>query len=122
MIFEVNDFLKGVVAVKTFWLSSLLNELRIEAHKDTKRMDFISIDRDSGLETVVTVPAYVAEDTVLYAKTINSFYKAVKLLQERNVGKNNPLKLRLVSYDKQHFSIEVLLTHQEFAASTKRSI
>ena len=124
MVFEANEFLKMVNAVKTFWLASRLNELRIEAHKDTKRMDFISIDRDSGLETVVTVPAYVAEDTVLYAKTINSFYKAVKLLQDINVGKNNPLKLRLIpnKQNKQHFTLEVLLTHQDFVASTRKTI
>ena len=62
MVFEANEFLKGVAGVKSFWLGSKLNNLRIEAHKDTKRMDFISVNRDSGLETVVTVPAFVLED------------------------------------------------------------
>lgn len=119
MIFDANEFLKNVETVKTFWLSSKLNKLRIEAHKDMKRMDFISINRDTELETVVSIPAYVETDFVLHIKTVNSFYKGVELLQNANVGKNNPLKLRLIpSYEqKHHFKLEVLLSHWDFAVA-----
>lgn len=122
MIFEANEFLKAVAGVKSFWLSSKLNNLRIEAHKDTKRMDFISVNRDSGLETVVTVPAFVSEDTILHIKTVISFYRAVELLQEMNVGKKNPLKLRLVpsQEDRKHFTLEVLVPHWNIVATVEK--
>lgn len=122
MVFEANEFLKGVAGVKSFWLSSKLNNLRIEAHKDIKRMDFISVNRDSGLETVVTVPAFVSEDTILHIKTVNSFYRAVEILQEANVGKKNPLKLRLIPSreDKKHFTLEVLLPHWDIVATVEK--
>lgn len=119
MIFDANEFLKNVATVKTFWLSSKLNKLRIEAHKDIKRMNFISINRDTGLETVVSIPAYVETDFVLHIKTVNSFYTAVELLQNANVGKNNPLNLRLVPNPEQkhHFKLEVLLACRDFAVA-----
>lgn len=119
IIFEANEFLKGVAGVKSFWLSSKLNNLRIEGHKDKKRVDFIAINRETGLETVVTIPAYVEEDITLHIKTVISFYRAVEILQEVNVGKKNPLKLRLITKDKQHFSIEVLLTHWNVVATAE---
>jgi len=122
IIFEANEFLKGVAGVKSFWLSSKLNKLRIDAHKDTKRIDFIAINRDTGLETVVTVPAFVSEDTVLHIKTVNSFYSAVEILQEVNVGKNNPLRLRLAPSreDKKHFTLEVMLRHWDIVATVEK--
>lgn len=122
MVFEANEFLKAVASVKSFWLKSRFNELRIEAYKEAKKMNFVSIDRDSGLETVVTVPAYVAEDTILYAKAIKGFYDSVKVLQQINVGENNPLKLRLIPSreDKSHYTLEVVLTHWNFVASKKK--
>ena len=122
IIFEANEFLKGVAGVKSFWLSSKLNKLRIEGHKDTKKVDFIAINRETGLETVVTVPAFVSEDTVLHIKTVNSFYSAVEILQEVNVGKNNPLRLRLVPSreDKKHFTLEVMLSHWDIVATVEK--
>lgn len=119
IIFEANEFLKGVAGVKSFWLSPKLNNLRIEGHKDKKRVDFIAINRETRLETVVTVPAYVEEDITLHIKTVISFYRAVEILQEVNVGKKNPLKLRLMQKDKQHFSIEALLTHWNVVATVE---
>lgn len=121
IVFEAKEFLNGVAGVKLFWLSSKLNKLRIEAHKDAKRVDFIAINRETGLETVVTVPAFVSEDTVLHIKTVNSFYRAVEILQEANVGRKNPLKLRLKPSleDKKHFRLEVLLSHWDIVATVE---
>lgn len=122
MVFEANDFLQTVAQMDSFWLKSRFNELRIETHKDTNTIDFISIDEDSGLETVASVSGYVSEDKVLYARTVNGFYKTVKLLQDINVGRNNPLQLRLMpsKEDRRHFTLEVLLTHWDFVASTEK--
>lgn len=119
ILFEANDFLNGVMSVKTFWLSSKLNKLVIVGHKDARKVDFISINRDTGLETVVSIPAYVEEDISLYIKTVNSFYSSVETLQQINVGKKNPLKLRLKAKptDKKHFSIEVSLPNLNIAAT-----
>ena len=122
MVFEANDFLQTVAQMDSFWLKSRFNELRIETHKDTNTIDFISIDEDSGLETVASVSGYVSEDKVLYARTVNGFYKTVKLLQDINVGRNNPLQLRLMpsKEDRRHFTLEVLLPHWDFVASTEK--
>ena len=118
MVFEANDFLQTVEQLKSFWLKSRYNELRIEAHEDTNTIDFVSIDRESGLETVASVSGYVPENKILYARTVKGFYNAVKLLQDINVGRNNPLHLRLMpsKEDKKHFTLEVLLTHWDFVA------
>ena len=122
MVFEVNDFLQTVEQMKSFWLKSRFNELRIEAHKDTNTIDFISIDEESGLETVASVSGYVSENKLLYARTVKGFYNAVKLLQDINVGRNNPLQLRLMpsKEDRRHFTLEVLLAHWDFVASTEK--
>ena len=121
IIFDVNEFFQSVNLFKNFWLKSKLNKLRIVAHKDTQNIDFISIDRNSGLETVATVSGFVQSDLVLYAKTVISVYEAVDLLQKINVGEKNPLKVRLVpsSENKNRFSLEVLLRAADFVASKK---
>jgi hypothetical protein len=122
MVFDAEEFLKSVAHVKTFWLSSKLNKLRIESYSDIRQIRFISINRDTGLETVVSVPAYVAEDAILHVKTVISVYRAVEMLQEINVGKHNPLHLRIVpsQKDKQHFSLQVSIPHLDFVAVAEK--
>ena len=121
IIFDVNEFFQSVNSVKNFWLKSKLNKLRIVAHKNTQNIDFISIDRNSGLETVATVSGFVQSDFVLYAKTVISVYEAADLLQKINVGEKKSLKVRLVPSleNKNRFSLEVLLRAADFAASEK---
>jgi len=120
IIFDANKFIEAVDEIKMFWFSSKLNKLRIEAHKESQKIDFISINRESGLETVASISGFVQADFVLYAKKIMPFYNAATLLQQINVGKNNPLKLRIIpgKNNREHFSLEVSLQSIEFVAST----
>lgn len=121
MVFDAKDFLDAVSGVKKFWLHTKLNRLRIEAHKDSKRADLVSVNKDSGLETVVSIPANVGEDFVIYVKTVISFYESVELLRDVNVGKGNSLFLRLSpsNENKRHFDLQVLVPRCEFTASEK---
>lgn len=121
MVFDAKDFLDAVSGVKKFWLHTKLNRLRIEAHKDSQRADLISINKDSGLETVVSIPVKVGEDFVIYVKTVISFYESVELLRDVNVGEGNSLLLRLIpsNENKRHFDLRVQFTHCEFTASEK---
>lgn len=124
MVFDANEFLKSVAQVKTFWLASKQSPLRIESYSDTRQIHFISINPKTGLETAVIVPSYDTEDAALNVNTVISFYRAVEILQEMNVGKNNPLLLRIVPSpeNKRQFSLQVSLTHLNFAAKDLHNI
>lgn len=119
IVFNANDFMMGVQTVKKFWLQTKLNRLRIEAHKDTKTAEFISINKVTGLETGFSIPVHVMEDVVIYVKTVGRFYEAVDLLQAINTDSNGSLKLVLEpSYEKKNqFILRVLLDSQTFYAS-----
>lgn len=119
IVFDVNNFIEAVNSIKKFWFSSKLNKLRIEAHKDTQKIDFISINRENSLETVASISGFVQADLVLYAKTVVAIYEKADLLQKINVGKNNPLKVRLIQSQesKKRFSLEVSLRSIDFIAA-----
>lgn len=123
IIFDVNEFIQAVDEVKKFWFCTKLNKLRIEAHKGTQKIDFISINRENGLETVVSIPGFVQSDFVLYAKKIMPFYNAATLLQQLNVGNNNHLKLSIIpsKNNREHFSLGVSLQSIDFVASTNNT-
>ena len=122
MVFDANEFLKSVAQVKTFWLGSKQSPLRIESYSDTRQIHFISINPKTGLGTTIIAPSYDAEDAILNVNTVISFYRAVEILQEMNVGKNNPLLLRIVpsSENKRQFSLQVSLPHLNFVATAEK--
>lgn len=119
MVFDANEFLKSVAQVKKFWLGSKQNILRIESYSDTRQIHFTSTNTKTKLGTTIIIPSYDSDDTILNVNTVISFYRAVEILQEMNVGKNNPLLLRIVSSpeNKHQFSLQVSLTHLNFVAT-----
>lgn len=118
VVFDVNDFINSVDAVKKFWLSSKLNKLRIETHEKTQKIDFVSINRMTNLEVVVSVNAFVKGELTLYLKTVWAFYEGATIIQECNVRKNNPLRVKLTNgSDKKHYALEVMLRNWDFVAS-----
>lgn len=119
MVFNANEFLKSVAQVKKFWLGSKQNILRIESYSDTRQIHFTSTNTKTKLGTTIIIPSYDSDDTILNVNTVISFYRAVEILQEMNVGKNNPLLLRIVPSpeNKHKFSLQVSLTHLNFVAT-----
>lgn len=96
IIFNSRHFLDEVEKVKKFWLRTKRNRLRIETNKAEKRILLFSIHKDSGLETAISLPAYISEDCVINLGTVGAFYDAVEQLQRLNVEKNGSLRLHLV--------------------------
>lgn len=96
IIFNSRHFLDEVEKVKLFWLRTKLNRLRIETNKVEKRILLFSIHKDSGLETAISLPAYVSDDCIINMGTVGAFYDAVEQLQRFNVEKNGSLRIQLV--------------------------
>ena len=96
IIFNSRHFLDEVEKVKKFWLRTKRNRLRIETNKTEKRILLFSIHKSSGLETAISLPAYVSDDCIINMGTVGAFYDAVEQLQRFNVGKNGSLRLHLV--------------------------
>lgn len=96
IIFNSRHFLDEVEKIKKFWLRTKRNRLRIETNKAEKRILLFSIHKDSGLETAISLPAFVSDDCVINLGTVGAFYDAVEQLQRFNVGKNGSLRLHLV--------------------------
>lgn len=96
IIFNSMHFLDEVEKVKLFWLRTKLNRLRIETNKVEKRILLFSIHKASGLETAISLPAYVSDDCIINMGTVGAFYDAVEQLQRFNVEKNGSLRIQLV--------------------------
>ena len=96
IIFNSRHFLDEVEKVKLFWLRTKLNRLRIETNKVEKRILLFSIHKASGLETAISLPAYVSDDCIINMGTVGAFYDAVEQLQRFNVEKNGSLRIQLV--------------------------
>ena len=96
IIFNSRHFLDEVEKVKLFWLRTKLNRLRIETNKVEKRILLFSIHKSSGLETAISLPAFVSDDCVINLGTVGAFYDAVEQLQRFNVEKNGSLRIQLV--------------------------
>lgn len=119
IVFNSNDFMTGIQPVKKFWMHTKLNRLRIEAHKDTKTAEFISVNKVTGLETGFSIPVHILEDVVIHVKTVGRFYEAVDILHSINTDSSGPLKLILEpsEEEKNKFVLRVLLDSQTFNAS-----
>ena len=91
LVFNAKDFLAELENVKKFWLTSKRNKLRIEAHKDTQFAEFFSINKNTGLETAVKIPARVQSDMRVNISTVGSFYDLIQLIHFANVGPNDSL-------------------------------
>ncbi len=96
IIFNSRHFLDEVEKVRKFWLRTKRNRLRIETNKAEKRILLFSIHKSSGLETAISLPAYVSDDCVINMGTVGAFYDAVEQLQRFNVGEKGSLRLHLV--------------------------
>ena len=96
IIFNSRHFLDEVEKVKKFWLHTKRNRLRIEANKTEKRILLFSIHKSSGLETAISLPAYVSDDCIINMGTVGAFYDAVEQLQRFNVEENGSLRIQLV--------------------------
>ena len=91
LVFNAKDFLTELENVKKFWFTTKRNKLRIEGHKDTQFAEFFSINKNTGLETAVRIPARVRSDIQINVSTVGSFYDLIHLIYFANVGKNDSL-------------------------------
>ena len=123
IIFNSRHFLEEVEKVKKFWLRTKRNRLRIETNKAEKRILLFSIHKDSGLETAISLPAYISEDCVINLGTVGAFYDAVEQLQRFNVEKNGSLRLHLVKsvLRKNYFILEPLKSGCDLVGSFEQS-
>ena len=110
IVFNAQDFLDEVAKVKKFWLHTKLNRLRIETNRSESTISLYSIHKQSGLETAVTIPAYMSVDCIINLGTVKSFYNAVEELQKLNVGPGHCIRLHLVPScsNRKHFFLTVL--------------
>lgn len=65
VVFDAQKFLEEVAKVKKFWLHTKLNKLRIETNRSESTISLYSIHKASGLETAVTIPAYISADCIM---------------------------------------------------------
>ena len=119
IVFDAQKFLEEVAKVKKFWLHTKLNKLRIETNRSESTISLYSIHKQSGLETAVTIPAYMSVDCIINLGTVMSFYNAVEELQRINVGPRHRIRLHLVpSISKpKHFFLNVLKPGFELTGS-----
>ena len=96
IVFDAQDFLEEVTKVKKFWMHTKLNKLRIETNRNESTISLYSIHKESGLETAVTIPAYMSVEYIINLGTVKSFYNAVEELQKLNVGPGHRIRLHLV--------------------------
>ena len=71
VVFDAQRFLEEVAKVKKFWLHTKLNKLRIETNRSESTISPYSIHKASGLETAVTIPAYISADCIMNIGTVN---------------------------------------------------
>lgn len=123
IIFNSRHLLDEVEKVKKFWLRTKRNRLRIETNKAEKRILLFSIHKDSGLETAISLPAYISEDCVINLGTVGAFYDAVEQLQRFNVEKNGSLRLHLVKsmLRKNYFILKPLKSGCDLVGSFEQS-
>lgn len=123
IIFNSRHFLDEVEKVKLFWLRTKLNRLRIETNKVEKRILLFSIHKASGLETAISLPAYVSDDCIINMGTVGAFYDAVEQLQRFNVEKNGSLRIQLVksSLRKNYFVLKPLKSGCNLIGSFEQS-
>ena len=109
VVFDAQKFLEEVAKVKKFWLHTKLNKLRIETSRSESTISLYSIHKASGLETAVTIPAYISADCIMTIGTVNSFYNAVVELQKLNVGPGHRIRLQLIPsfFKPKHFCLKV---------------
>ena len=119
IVFDAQDFLEEVTKVKKFWMHTKLNKLYIETNRNKSTIQLYSIHKESGLETAVTIPAYMSVDCIINLGTVKSFYNAVEELQKLNVGPGHCIRLHLVPScsNRKHFFLTVLKSGFELTGS-----
>jgi hypothetical protein len=119
IVFDAQDFLEEVTKVKKFWMHTKLNKLRIETNRNESTISLYSIHKESGLETAVTIPAYMSVECIINLGTVKSFYNAVEELQKLNVGPGHRIRLHLVPScsNRKHFFLKVLKSGFELTGS-----
>ena len=73
IVFDAQDFLEEVTKVKKFWMHTKLNKLRIETNHNESTISLYSIHKESGMETAVTIPAYISADCIMTIGTVNPY-------------------------------------------------
>lgn len=119
IIFDAKFFLNEVKRVKKFWLHPKHNRLRIEAHKDTQKAEFYSINKNTGLETAIRIPVTVTEDVTIYIKSSGNFFDIVELMHLINVYDEDSLILVIEENPcfKKRFNIRVFLPSKDIVGS-----
>lgn len=119
IVFDAQDFLEEVAKIKKFWLHTKLNRLRIETNRSESTISLYSIHKESGLETAVTIPAFMSVECIINLGTVKSFYNAVEELQKLNVGPGHRIRLHLLPCisNRKHFFLNVLKTGFELTGS-----
>lgn len=94
-VFNAKDFLDEVEKISKFWLKPKHNKLRIETHKNNQTAEFISINKKTGLETGVSIPALVHKNLVIYCRTASEFHYTVWFIRFYNTYPDDSLRIAI---------------------------